>query len=404
MINIDEEFRSLIPPLTEAEYKILEESVLKEGCREPLTIWNNVILDGHHRYKICTEHNIPFKTQEIELSSREEAKVWIINNQLGRRNIPDFVKFELVYKKKKILLEMGREKMEEAGKMGREIQLGGLPTIGKPPESHNTQEEIAKELGWSHGKVAQAEIVWKKAPEEIKEKLRKNDMTIHKVYAEIKKKDREEQLEEEKQKAIETVNSLPHSDRYRIIVGDMATVELKEQFDFIISDPPYPYEYLSLYETLAKRSKEWLKKSGLLIVMCGQSYLDEIFGIMTKYVNYYWICAYLTPGKPNPLRNRNVNTSWKPVLVFGNDNYKGKTFGDVFKSDSAEKTLHEWQQSESGMMSIVKQFCRPGQNILDPFCGTGTTGVAALKNNCIFTGIEIDEKVAALAKRRLAND
>ncbi len=90
--------------------------------------------------------------------------------------------------------------------------------------------------------------------------------------------------------------------------------------------------------------------------------------------------------------------------MFGNDNYKGKTFGDVFKSDSAEKTLHEWQQSESGMMSIVKQFCRPGQSILDPFCGTGTTGVAALKNNCIFTGIEIDEKVAALAKRRLAND
>ena len=154
MINIDEEFRSLIPPLTEAEYKILEESVLKEGCREPLTIWNNIILDGHHRYKICTEHNIPFKTQEIELSSREEAKVWIINNQLGRRNIPDFVKFELVYKKKKILLEMGREKMAEAGKMGREIQLGGLSTIDKPPESHDTREEIAKELNWSHGKVS----------------------------------------------------------------------------------------------------------------------------------------------------------------------------------------------------------------------------------------------------------
>ena len=54
---------------------------------------------------------------------------------------------KLVYKKKKILLEMGREKMAEAGKMGREIQLGGLPTIGKPPESHNTQEEIAK-LNW----------------------------------------------------------------------------------------------------------------------------------------------------------------------------------------------------------------------------------------------------------------
>ena len=68
---------------------------------------------------------------------------------------------------------MGREKMAEAGKMGREIQLGGLSTIDKPPESHDTREEIAKELGWSTGKVAQAEIVWKKAPEEIKEKLRK---------------------------------------------------------------------------------------------------------------------------------------------------------------------------------------------------------------------------------------
>jgi len=54
------------------------------------------------------------------------------------------------------------------------------------------------------------------------------------------------------------------------------------------------------------------------------------------------------------------------------------------------------------MEAIIKQFCLPGQSILDPFCGTGTTGIAALKYNCTFVGIELDPQTAEVAKGRLS--
>ncbi len=106
-------------------------------------------------------------------------------------------------------------------------------------------------------------------------------------------------------------------------------------------------------------------------------------------------------GSPTPLRQKNVYTSWKPLLIYSNGKYTGKIFEDVFTSYKKEKTFHEWGQPESGMMSIISRLCLPGQYILDPFCGAGTTGVAALKHGCFFDGIDMDEKAKNISAKRL---
>ena len=59
-LTVDPEFRDLIPPLNEEELKLLEESLVADGCESPLTVWNGVIVDGHNRYAICRKHDIPF--------------------------------------------------------------------------------------------------------------------------------------------------------------------------------------------------------------------------------------------------------------------------------------------------------------------------------------------------------
>lgn len=83
----------------------------------------------------------------------------------GRRNLTDGWKYELAQTRKAVLAQKGREKLSEAGKAGREKQLGGLSTPDKGPE-HNTQQELAKELGWSTGKVAlQGRRKWKSRDE-----------------------------------------------------------------------------------------------------------------------------------------------------------------------------------------------------------------------------------------------
>jgi hypothetical protein len=80
--RIDPDFKQLIPPLTPDEFRQLEQNLLAEGCREPLCVWNGILLDGHNRYEICTTHNIPFTVQNIQLESHDAAVAWICKNQL----------------------------------------------------------------------------------------------------------------------------------------------------------------------------------------------------------------------------------------------------------------------------------------------------------------------------------
>ena len=91
MINlkIDPEFQSQIPPLTNDEFKQLEENILKEGkLLSPLIVWNNTLVDGHNRYAILQKHpEIYFSTMPLRFENREEAIAWICWNQLGRRNL-----------------------------------------------------------------------------------------------------------------------------------------------------------------------------------------------------------------------------------------------------------------------------------------------------------------------------
>ena len=98
MINlkIDPEIQSQIPPLTDDEFKQLEENILKEGkLLSPLIVWGNTLVDGHNRYEIVQEHpEISFSTMPLPFESREEVLAWICKNQLGRRNLtPEQKKF-----------------------------------------------------------------------------------------------------------------------------------------------------------------------------------------------------------------------------------------------------------------------------------------------------------------------
>ncbi len=86
-IVVDEEFRDLLPPLTDEVYQELEKSLLSEGCRDDIVLWNDVIVDGHNRYEICQRHGLPFETTSKDFASRDTAKIWIISTQFARRQL-----------------------------------------------------------------------------------------------------------------------------------------------------------------------------------------------------------------------------------------------------------------------------------------------------------------------------
>jgi len=86
-MEIDSEFQKLLPPLSEKEFCILEADIKENGCRDPVVVWGDILVDGHNRYAICTLHGIPFNVSSMEFKDRDAAKNWIDNNQLGRRNL-----------------------------------------------------------------------------------------------------------------------------------------------------------------------------------------------------------------------------------------------------------------------------------------------------------------------------
>lgn len=177
-----------------------------------------------------------------------------------------------------------------------------------------------------------------------------------------------------------------------------------ESVDVIVTDPPYPKQYLNLYKDLAIYAERVLKPGGSLFAMAGQSYLPEIMNLMNvEGLKYNWTLCYLTPGGQSPqLWQRKVNTFWKPILWY-TKGANSKWLGDVVKSDvnNNEKDFHFWGQSISGMNDLIKRVSEPGDLILDPFLGGGTTGAACLYNLRNFIGIELDEDCFLTSEKRL---
>lgn len=157
-LTVDREFRDLIRPLLKDEYRHLEAALLTDGCREPITVWKGIIVDGHNRYEICRRLGIPFDIQERHFDNREEAIIWICSNQLGRRNISDEARRYLIgkrYEAEKVI--SGRRNYSGWNQYRKREQSGDLPYEVIEPDAQQekirTSERIGEEYHLAHGTV-----------------------------------------------------------------------------------------------------------------------------------------------------------------------------------------------------------------------------------------------------------
>ena len=184
-LTVDPEFRDLIPPLNEEELKLLEESLVADGCESPLTVWNGVIVDGHNRYAICRKHEIPFSIQEKNFSSRGDAMLWMLRNQLGRRNLNSYQRVELVLKFEPLVKSAAEQRML-AGKAANPV-----PTLAQGQTKGKTRDHLSEAAGVSHGTFAKAKKLVQSADEETKRELRAGKVTVNRAYTELLEKEHE---------------------------------------------------------------------------------------------------------------------------------------------------------------------------------------------------------------------
>jgi hypothetical protein len=175
-IQIDPEFRDLIPPLTADEFAGLESNIKADGCRDPLVTWEGIIIDGHNRYEICTANSMQFETVAREFAAREEVIEWIIRNQFGRRNIDAYQRTKLALRLEEMIA--ARAKANQKGGQGGVL----LPQNSAEASHVETREEIAKLAGVSRDTVDKVKQIEKKATPEVKASLAKGEISINKAH------------------------------------------------------------------------------------------------------------------------------------------------------------------------------------------------------------------------------
>lgn len=164
-MKIDKEFQGLIPSLTEDEYQQLEANIIADGCRDALVTWNGILIDGHNRYRICQENDIPFATISKDFPDREAVIEWIIRNQFGRRNLTPFQRAELALRLKPVV-ERKAKANQSLG--GGDKKSGCQKTDKAIIAPVDTKKELAAMAGISHDTLKRAETIMKKGtPEQV---------------------------------------------------------------------------------------------------------------------------------------------------------------------------------------------------------------------------------------------
>jgi hypothetical protein len=390
-ITIDQEFKSLIPPVSADELGRLEASIKSDGCRDALVTWRGTLLDGHNRHAICGRLGIAFETQEIELEDREAAKIWIINNQLGRRNITLFTRTELAF-----VLEPLLAKKRE-GRQGARTDLGA--TL---PQSEKPRDAIAKIANVGARTVDAVKFIKANAAPETIAELRTNpDAKIHRVAKDLKETKQKQARQQKRQSA---AASAPVN--RNIIVGDFrdhADKIADGSLSLIFTDPPYNRDATEMFSGLADFASRKLADGGSILFYAGQIQIPFVIPSFISKLRYWWTCACVHSDGRMLMREYGIRVGWKPIFWFvkGTRDDASKIIYDTV-SGGAEKEQHDWQQAQSEAAYWIENLCPVDGIVCDPFLGGGTTAAAAKALGRKWIGFEIDKDTAAIAAGRIA--
>lgn len=334
----------------------------------------------------------------LSLPDAEETEKFIEAKAAEGKQVADMTIKQLreeIAEWKKTLEQKDKNHAAELAELEQELK--DRPTV-KPDDYDETKAALVE------AKVAleRAKDAAERQAEDFQKQLGDADEKLEKAKKTITKLKKAAERRERKDYTPPT--ELPQDD-FKLIRADIreGLPDIADNsVDFIITDPPYPKEYLSLYEDLSKVAARVLKDGGSLICMTGQSYLPDVINLLATNMTYHWSMCYLTPGQKTQLWQRHLHTSWKPLLWFVKGEYKGDWIGDdVTTSPTNDKQFHEWGQSFGGMKDVIERLTHPNALILDPFLGGGTTGVVALYCKRKFIGVDIEQSCIDTTLARL---
>lgn len=242
-LKIDPELRDLLPPLTDEEYKQLEKNIVENGFDKnfPIMIWNDFVVDGHNRYDICWKHKIDFVYGNLGYETKEEVMEWMLDIQLGRRNLSPIQRIAIAEKYRSIYEKQAKENQVKAGK---EYGNGGLKVTPNSVEASNnkrsqneTNTKLAQVAGVGKETYRMGAKILKSDNEEIKNAVLSGKMSINAGYNKIKENKKVEDNNATTSIIIQptttTSSKSQISDEVKQICEDLKTEKTKEYLDSV---------------------------------------------------------------------------------------------------------------------------------------------------------------------------
>jgi DNA modification methylase len=397
--RVDPEFQSLIAPLTPEERNQLEANIAAHGCRDAFVVWNGILLDGHNRFEICTRLKIRYKSSDIELPSRAAARLWIEENQIGRRNLSPDQKAAIAYRilQRRVALS-NKDRARKGGLSGGSgrARLSLVVTSSTKQAAPRQREIVGVQLGVPSRKLRMVSTLARQCPEVV-ERIVSGELNLTEAHKWVSKKVIDARLKS-------AMRSHP-DDGFGILTGDISKLSRRledNSADLFLTDPPW--QEARHFETLAQIAKAKLKSGGLCAVHCGTYALPQIIEAMGRHLEFYWLCAAKINSASPRIWPKKIFQRFRPLLIFAKPPVKKvvhRWFADLVECGRDDKTHHVWGKSTDEVRHLLEIFTQPGQLVVDPFVGGGATPVACEALNRRFIGTEIDPGVAAAARARV---
>jgi SAM-dependent methyltransferase len=397
-------------------------SIRDVGLMQPITVMlDRTLISGLHRleaFKVIGRKHIPAVILDV---SEQEAQLREIDENLVRNNLSVLERADHLYRRKQLYEELypgtrqgGNRGNQHTG--GRQRQNGNLPfwqiAGSVTRQSASTVQRlvrIAKDLApeakdslrgteWADNRRILAGVT-SLAPElqiAVAAKLAAGEASgIRDAMAKVQG----ERLRARRCK-------LPDCGKeHRLLFGDFRKVGSEVAsgtVDLLITDAPFESRDLDVFAPLSTFAARVLKPGGSLLCMVGLYHLPQILNDLGRDLRYHWtIPCVFGDGAGRIIHSRRVFNAYRVFLWFVKGTYGGRGIKDVINGSGRDKRVHPHGQSEYEFASLIEKFTEPGDMVLDPFVGGGTTAVAALNLGRCFIGIDIQREHIEMTRRRV---
>lgn len=194
-LKIDPELRDLLPPLTSEEYKQLEKNIVENGFDRnfPIMEWQGFIVDGHNRYDICKKHNIEPIIGTLAYKTKEEVMEWMLDIQLGRRNLTPIQKIAITEKYRPIYEKQAKENKQNAMMIARQnnennkneqfLQISSTTVDSK--NKIDVRAKLAETAGVSTDTYSKGKKILDSDNEKLKQEVLSGEKSINAGYKEL---------------------------------------------------------------------------------------------------------------------------------------------------------------------------------------------------------------------------